>query len=230
MAIPGTSTPFPGSLASQYGFRGLFDQSGFFEGYGRRLPGGMTVYAVDDNGEPACRLPFRLRLSRHAEADLETLETIAAGGEQALQFIRMTVETWVRRQITSTNPNPWLAIAHHLRPYRLVEETGDRRSFLRQAARGLLCAASIMEAETDILSQAFIRGATAAAGRCAARPDSLDLRAIILLLSQISRHFIVSALDKNQIETESIKKRAAGEMLYQISWQGEKLLQKEGSC
>lgn len=230
MTIPATVTSPARSFAkkenslTQCGFRGLFDRGGFFEGHGRRLPGGATVYAIDCSGEPAYRSPFHLRLSRHADVDRETVEIIAAGGEQALKFIRTTVEAWVRRQIASSNPNPWLAIAHHLRPYRLVEEPAGRASFARQAAGGLRCAAAIMESDADILSQTFVRGATAAAGRCAARPESLDIRVTTQLLSQISRHFIVSALDQTQIGTESIKKRAAGEMLYQISRQGEKLL------
>lgn len=212
-------------ILAEYGFRGLHDGNGLFEGYGRRLPGGGTVYAVDASGEPALAGSFTLKL---AQAQNERTDRIRAairnGGEDALRDISEFVASWTMRQLRSGHPNPYCAVFHQLRPHRLVEEPRSTRNFLHQAERALKLSATLFERDDDATARLFMSGCMAAAGRCAHLDENrVHVPSVLILLSQIASHFLAPGIP-SACALERLRRRAAGEMLHQIAENGRKIL------
>lgn len=214
-----------GEILARYGFRGLHDGNGLFEGYGRRLPGGSTVYAVDASGEPALCGPFALKLSQAPDEKTERLrQSISLGGEDALRDISGFVASWTRLQLRSGHPNPYCAIFHQLRPHRLVEEPRSTRNFLHQAERALKLSATLFENEDGgDTARLFMNGCRSAAGRCAHLDEKrVHVPSVLILLAQISSHFL-AGVHVSVRPVERLRRRAAGEMLHQIAEHGRKL-------
>lgn len=213
-----------GGLLARYGFRGLHDGNGLFEGYGRRLPGGGSIYAVDPRGEPALSDSFALKLSPVNDERTDKLrQDIACGGELALRDISRFIASWTMLQLRSGHPNPYCAVFHQLRPHRLVEEPRSVRNFLHQAERALKLSATLFEHEDDDTARMFMSGCMSAAGRCAHLDEKrVHVPSVLLLLSQISAHFLAGG-SSSAHPVERMRRRAAGEMLHQISENARKL-------